>query len=325
MNIKIDRKNGVPIYIQVKNQIMNEVKNGNLKIREKMPTERELAEKIKISRNTVSSAYKLLEQEGVLISYQGKGTFVAEEAKTWKQHSIQDKLVKIIDLGLEETLEMGLTYKEFLALVHVRIKEREEFVKKLNAIFIECNIEQARYFSKELSDNTNLNVIPMTVSDLKVRNEHTEKLIRDANLIIATFNHVNEVKELIFDFKKEVFGVAINPNLETIVRIARYPSYTRFGFVCLSEEFLFKMENALKAAGIDKIELNATTSKVSEDVKNIVDSTDVIIVSPGRYKEVKSLVGDKKDVISFDYNLDEHSVKVIISKIIEMKKHNKVV
>lgn len=321
MNFTIDRKSGVPIYIQLKNKIMSEIKNGSLKIGEKMPTERELAEKLNTSRNTVSAAYNLLEQEGVLVSYQGRGTFVAEEAKSWKQHNLQDKLMKIIDLGLEEALEMGLSTKEYLALVQLRIKEKEEIIKKVNAVFVECNIEQAREFAKELNRNTNLNVIPKIISDLEENNEETQKALQQAQLIIATFNHVNEVRELTAGSGKEVFGVAINPSLETIVKIARYSKYTKFGFVCLSKEFHFKVENALKSAGIENIHFNVTTSRNLEDVKTVVDNSDVIIVSPGRRKEVKELAAGKKEVISFDYTLDQGSVKAIISKIIEIKKH----
>lgn len=319
MNITIDRKNGVPIYIQVKNQIMNEIKNGNLKIGTKMPTERELSLRLNTSRNTISAAYNLLEQEGVLVSYQGRGTFVAEEAKTWKQHSIKDKLLKIIDLGLEEALEMGLETKEFLAIVQERIKEKEEYIKRVNAIFVECNIEQARAFSRELSKATNLNVIPIVVGDLANRTEDVQRALDEAQLIIATFNHVNEVKELTSDIKKEVLGVAINPCLETIVKIARYPKETKFGLVCLSNEFRFKVENALKSAGLDNLDIDATTSREVEDVKKIIKTSDVMIVSPGRRHEVEKLAPLDKEVISFDYNLDQGSVKAIMSKLMEIK------
>lgn len=319
MNINIDRKNGIPIYIQVKNQIMSEIKNGNLKIGEKMPTERELSQRLNTSRNTISAAYNLLEQEGVLISYQGRGTFVAEEAKPWKQHNIKDRLLKIIDLGLEEAIEMGLDTKEYLAIVQDRIKEKQELIKKVNAIFVECNIEQANAFSKELSRYTNLNIIPLVLSDLENRSENVQKLLQKVQLVIATFNHVNEVKSLISDIKRDVLGVAINPCLETIVKIARYPKGTAFGLVCLSKEFHFKVENALKSAGLEGLIINATTSRIDEDIKKIIDESEVIIVSPGRRDDVKRLVKGKKEIISFDYNLDQDSVKAIISKIIEIK------
>jgi GntR family transcriptional regulator len=321
MNLEIDRKSGVPIYIQVKNQIMDDIKNGTLRIGEKMPTERELSQKLNTSRNTISSAYNLLEQEGVLISYQGRGTFVAEEAKTWKQHRKKGKLLKLIDMSFEEALEMGMDSKEFLALAQERIKEKEAFIKDVNAIFIECNVEQANSFAKELGKWTNLNIVPLVLQDLEARNEATEKLLKETELIIATFNHVNEVKALTSELKKDVFGVAINPSLETIVKIARYPRNTKFGLICLSKEFHFKVESALSSAGLENIVIDGTTSRKIEDCQRIINASDVIIVSPGRREEVKKISKGKKEIISFDYNLDQDSVKAIISKIIEIKNH----
>lgn len=318
MNISIDKKSSVPIYIQVKNQIMNEIKNGNLKIGDKMPTERELAKILNTSRNTISAAYNLLESEGVLVSYQGKGTFVAEEGNTWKQQNVKEKLFRIIDLGLEEALELGLNPKEFLALVQERINEKEELLKNINAVFVECNIEQAKEFAKELSFYTKMNVNPLTIANLKERDEKTEKLLKDAHLIIATFNHVNEVRTLTSDLNKEVFGVAINPCLEAIVRIARYPKGTKYALLCLSNEFAFKVKTALTSAGLDAVDIRASTSKKAEEVKEIVDTSDVIIVSPGRREDV-SKIAHNKEIISFDYSLDQGSVKAIMSKIIESK------
>ncbi|QCX33058.1 GntR family transcriptional regulator [Caloramator sp. E03] len=319
MNIYIDKKSGIPIYIQIKSQIMEEIKNGNLKIGEKMPTERELAKLINTSRNTVSAAYNLLEQEGVLVSYQGRGTFVAEEAKTWKQHDIKDKILKFIDLAIEEAIEMGFSTKEFFALVQERIKEKEEFIKKINAVFIECNIEQAKDFSMQLSEAINFNVIPLTISELSNMADKTKKVMEQSQLVITTFNHVNEVRNLISNFNKDVFGIAINPSLETIVKIARYPKETKFGLVCLSREFHFKVENALKSAGLENILIEATISRKQEDIQNVIDNSDVLIVSPGRKSEVLRLSKGKKEVIRFDYNLDHDSVKAVIAKMIEIK------
>jgi GntR family transcriptional regulator len=54
-------------------------------------------------------------------------------------------------------------------------------------------------------------------------------------------------------------------------------------------------------------------------VEKIINSSDVIIVSPGRRAEVKKLLKSEKEVIRFDYNLDQDSVKAIISRIIEIK------
>ncbi|AOY74945.1 GntR family transcriptional regulator [Clostridium formicaceticum] len=319
--MQIERKSGIPIYIQVKNHIIDDIKNGRLKIGEKLPTERELSQKLKVSRNTISTAYNLLEQEGVLISYQGRGTFVAEEGKTWKQYTTKNKVVRLIDIAIEEAIEMGLNIKEFIALVQDRVKEKELLIKNINAIFVECNIEQAKSFAKELSRVTDLNVVPMTVGELQNKSEAVEETINRTQIIITAFNHVNEVKDLIVDYKKDVFGIASNPNLETIVKIAKYPKKTKFGQISLSEEFYFKVQYALESAGLENLVMNATTSKDEKEVLKVIEESDVIIVSPGRGEEVKRLVGEQKDVIKFDYVLDQGSVKAILSRIMEIKSH----
>lgn len=300
---------------------MEDIKTGKLKIGDKLPTERELSQKLKVSRNTISTAYNLLEQEGVLISYQGRGTYVAEEDRTWKEHTIKDKMVKLIDIALEEAIEVGLDTKEFVALVQEIVKEKESLIKNVNAIFVECNIEQAKLFTDELNRITNLHVVPMTVAQLQNRDEVAEKALQEARMIITAFNHVNEIRQIIDDLKIEVFGVASNPSLETIVKIAKYPKGTKFGQVCLSKEFYLKVQYALKSAGLENLSLKATISKDEEELLRIIEESHVIIASPGRGEEVERLAKGKKEIIKFNYVLDQGSVKAILSKILEIKRH----
>lgn len=305
--------------MQVKNQIKELIKDGTLKVGYKMPTERELSEKLKVSRNTISTAYNELEQEEIIKSYQGRGTFVEENARPWTRQNIMEKIMKFVDLGLEEALETGMDADEFLDLVSKRVKEKKELISKIQAAYVECNIEQSRMFSKQLSQSTNLSVIPLTLADLRDMNDDTKKLIEKCQVVIATFNHVNDVSELIKDYKKPVHGIAINPDLGTIVKIARYPKETRFGFLCISEEFKFKIRAALEQSGLGNINIAYSNSKNKNEVQSIIDNSDVLIVSPGRYSDVSRLNHDNKEIISFLYTLDDGSVKALKSRIIELK------
>lgn len=298
---------------------MDLIKNGTLKVGNKMPTERELSENLKVSRNTISAAYNELEQEGVLKSYQGRGTFVAEEANPWKAQNIKEKIIKFVDLGLEEAIETGMDVDEFLDIVSQRVKEKKEIMSKITALYVECNIEQSRMFSKQLTESTNMNVIPFTLNDIMNINEEKKNIIEKCQVIIATFNHVNEVARLTKPFKKEVIGVAINVDLQTIVKIARYPEETKFGFVCMSQEFMFKARGALEKAGLGNINIQYTNATDKDELKKTTNSSDVIIVSPGRYKDVKEIVGEEKEILRFIYSLDDSSIKALKSKIIELK------
>ncbi len=69
---------GVPIYVQLREQILHAVGDGTLKPGARLPTMREVAVALKIDLNTVQRAYAALEREGVLTTLRGRGTFVAE-------------------------------------------------------------------------------------------------------------------------------------------------------------------------------------------------------------------------------------------------------
>lgn len=317
INIELEKKNGIPLYLQLKKQIMKQIQKGNVKIGSKMPTERELAAQLNVSRNTVSSAYKELEQQGIIKSYQGKGTFVEEEARIWKHNDLKDKISKFIDLALEEAVEAGIETEEFLELVHERVDKKRILMDKLVAVYAECNIEQAKMFSEELSKRCNMNVIPLTISDFKEMKPKTVEIINSSQVIITTFNHVNEITELTSIVKKEVLGVAINPDLGTIVKIARYPEGTKFGFVCISDEFMYKIKGALKKSGLDVIDIEYTNIYEENELRKFIKSKDIIVVSPGRHKDVGKINNNEKEIIEFLYVLDDGTVKALKSKMIE--------
>ncbi|MEY8001662.1 GntR family transcriptional regulator [Clostridium sp. Mt-5] len=319
IDIKIDKDSGVPLYLQIKNKIMDLVNGNSLKVGEKMPTERELSEELKVSRNTISTAYNELEQDGILKSYQGRGTFVAEEANPWKVQNIKQKIMKFIDLGFEEAVEAGMDADEFLEIVTQRIREKKELMSKITAVYVECNIEQARMFSKQIMESTNINVIPFTLDDIRNTSDATKQIIEKSQVIIATFNHVNEVVKLTRRFQKEVIGVAINVDLETIVKVARYPKDTKFAFICISNEFMFKARGALEKAGLGDMNIQFTNSMNEHEIIKIINNVDVLIVSPGRYRDVQSHNVDNKCIMKFLYNLDDNSVKALKSKIIDLK------
>ena len=77
MKIIISNSSSVPIYEQIKNQIINQIMLDELLEGESIPSIRSLASDIKISVMTIKKAYDELESEGYIKSVQGKGTFVA--------------------------------------------------------------------------------------------------------------------------------------------------------------------------------------------------------------------------------------------------------
>lgn len=76
----IDLRSRVPIYEQIKNQVMELILLGALAPHEQLPSIRELARDLQLNVNTVKKAFQDLEADGVIYSLAGRGSFVAENA-----------------------------------------------------------------------------------------------------------------------------------------------------------------------------------------------------------------------------------------------------
>ncbi len=112
MQLIVESKSGVPIYVQLKNQIKTLIVTGNLAPGDQLPTVRQLAVDLTINPNTVARVYLELEREGLLLTQQGRGTFVADlpepdlldrERHRRLQETMREALVEGMGLGF--TLE----------------------------------------------------------------------------------------------------------------------------------------------------------------------------------------------------------------------------
>jgi GntR family transcriptional regulator len=76
LTLHLDFRSGLPIYIQIMNQIEQQVSGGMLKPGDQLPTVRALASELRINFNTVARAYRLLDEAGVISTQQGRGTYI---------------------------------------------------------------------------------------------------------------------------------------------------------------------------------------------------------------------------------------------------------
>ena len=79
MVIKIDEYSDVPIYMQIRNQIVMGISSGELKAGEQLPTVRALALEIGINTMTVSKTYQMLKNEGYIMTDRKNGARVRQQ------------------------------------------------------------------------------------------------------------------------------------------------------------------------------------------------------------------------------------------------------
>ena len=95
-NIRLENT-GVPIYVQLRDQVLQALGAGRLNSGEQMPTMRQVAVALKIDLNTVRHAYDELERIGAVTLVRGRGSFVATpppQADTATRTAAIDQLAK---------------------------------------------------------------------------------------------------------------------------------------------------------------------------------------------------------------------------------------
>ena len=122
--IEINKENGIPIYIQLTEQIRLLIHGGVLKPGGGMPTVRSLAVDLEINSNTVARVYRDLQNAGILKLKRGIGTFVAEGSAT---RTIHEKNFKAIEKKVRELITLsrreGIAPVELFQFIEVKWKE----------------------------------------------------------------------------------------------------------------------------------------------------------------------------------------------------------
>lgn len=111
----IDPRSRVSINVQIKNQIMELIVLDVLKSQDQIPSIRALARDLSLNFNTVKRAYAELEEDGVIYSIVGKGTFIAEKAM--KNKVISKRATKELITAIRTARANGLTKNQIDKLV----------------------------------------------------------------------------------------------------------------------------------------------------------------------------------------------------------------
>ena len=120
MELRIDEAEGVPIYLQIVNQVKYLVAARRLAVGEELPAIRVLAEKLMLNPNTVARAYRELEMAGVVEKRRTTGTYVSAGGVKMARREKIRILSERIDGLLAEARQMGVSIDEVIDLVRER-------------------------------------------------------------------------------------------------------------------------------------------------------------------------------------------------------------
>jgi GntR family transcriptional regulator len=127
MNLEIDFRSGIPIYLQVIQSIKERVASGQLKPGDQLPTVRSMALDLRVNFNTIARAYRILDDSGIISTQQGRGTYIMkipspEVNKQIRQEALQDLTLRYIS----DAERLGASPDELTEILKERVARRKE-------------------------------------------------------------------------------------------------------------------------------------------------------------------------------------------------------
>src|SRR5215472_14422394 len=120
MQLTISSSDGVPIYIQIVNQVKHLAASGRLSPGDELPPIRVLAEQLMVNPNTVARAYLELERGGIVTKRHGSGTYLSETRMPLPQREKLKILANRADALLTEARHLDIELSEIIRLLRER-------------------------------------------------------------------------------------------------------------------------------------------------------------------------------------------------------------
>jgi len=126
MQLHVSTEDGMPIYLQIANQIKHLVGARRLAPGDEIPPIRVLAQQLVVNPNTVARAYLELEREGVVVKRHGSGTYISEQGSPLARKERLKILSQRIDSLLTEAGHLEVSDEELFNI----IRERSETLRR---------------------------------------------------------------------------------------------------------------------------------------------------------------------------------------------------
>ncbi len=126
VRISLDFRSGVPIYVQIVEQVQQLVVQGGLKPGDQLPTVRQLATELRVNFNTVARAYRLLDEARLISTQQGRGTYILDKpSPEVEDHLRGEALEAITRRYIREAVNLGSSPQEIRAALEKNIANQD--------------------------------------------------------------------------------------------------------------------------------------------------------------------------------------------------------
>lgn len=321
MELKLNRKNQLPIHTQLKAQLTHLIRTKELVAGTQLPTVRQLAGFLRVNRNTVSKVFSEMEREGYLSCVPGRGTFVSSPKMESKMKvEKMQKLLAVVDDAIERAKGLGFSSEEFSLTLYARTQTspKETGLRKIRTLFIECNRPQLELFSMQLKKELSIQVDSMLIGDFKKVVERVRESMKRYALIITTFYHIREVQALLVGTGIEVVALMVDTSLEALMRLTSLPEGTKVGVACVDWTASENMKLSIERAGLKHLRVVLGSGEEKESLRKMVKGASVVVCSSLIEKKVRAVASKDKEIIVEHWRLEKAGIEMLRSRLMSL-------
>lgn len=327
MYIEIDKNSDIPVYMQIVFATENAVNSGKIRKGYKMPTVRDLATQVGVSKGTVKHAYDELEKRQIVEMIQGRGTFVlcsTENVKTEEVYNVPTA----IDIIIKELEEFSHTEQDVEMIKNLKIQLNESAANGLRVAFISCCPEQVDAVMRQLVSIPGVYAQGFLLEEIRFM---PFKLDDSFDLILVPTVFYDDIIESISILKPIVEKVNVKLTDETKQYFESIEKHQKVLIYCQSYNFFVNsfMESMKCFDNIDK-DIDLILAGDSQDFAEVIAGKDVLIlacsfssyIKKEDVKIIESFARQSGSIMFCAYGLENSLLKRIAVKANKLKPEN---
>jgi GntR family transcriptional regulator len=299
LNIKILEGAGhLPIHAQIKHSLSFAIGSGQLAPGAQLPSVRELAAELRLAANTVARAYQELQEEGLLVTQAGRGTFVRNLIDDEQPAPAPaEALRRILQPAVASARAVGFTAEAIREGVEQLLAGTPTIVGLvcLNRALTE---RWGQVLRDEYAD-LNLRVVELTLDELERDQKRSLELLAPAHNVFTLLTTYPNVRGLLLPHQKKVSALITELSLETHQALAELPADTPVGLVCID-----LYENSMLGV-ISPYVAEERVQRVSPDdeqaLENLLHELTIIVHTSTAARPVRALARPENQLIELQF------------------------
>lgn len=281
-------KVGMTVH-EVRDTVIDRMVNSLYPVGTKLPTARELALELGVHRNTVSKAYHLLSEMGLVSARRGRGTYVVAEVDQNWQPCLSEKLQADIGSVVMAARRLGIDEDDLRGVLDAKISNVYQYPQRAG-LFVECNQSDLDAGVSEISSIVDIRVDGMLIDEMR---DDPLAVRQKFSVVFTNLIHVKEVSDILEPSNRymngdcHIVGVYTQPDESALVEIAKFKPGSTVGIVVDSPEGARRFTNQIST--FNPLELRVSLTHEDNELIQFAQNVDAIVCSRSREQQFARL------------------------------------